>query len=840
MSFGIWLSAVLLGLSSGAPLSAAAHQCLNSRDVVAERRSGNVLPRGVRNAVDDFGADPTGKTDSTVALQRALTAARTQNFTVYLPSGCYAVSDQLNATEPRNGRWQPVVIVGEKVGPGGLKPTLVLRPNTPRFTNAKAPRGMLVFQTDWCLAPGAEVAGVAGGCSAGQHQASPPYNFNQVIQSVDVVIGEGNYGAVGIVQRGAQGTTIEDVVVYAGSDAMAGIAGGNGGGGTFVGVTVYGGKVGLDARISDIPTVVALTLVNQSCAGVVFGADPTHRVSTTMAITGLVVRGSPQLGGLLAGIDLGDFGVQECNFPNLPVQWSKWGSVRAQPSTRARTDLSSPISVIDSSFEIKGGAPCVLANSSLYMSDVYGAGCDDIVRAGGRPPVRAPTDGAVAHIKLLAYGKVVVPSPKDEYAYAFPAYVGNATRADSALRFGESSKLPADLQSKHTWDSDTTPTWQTAGAVSALDAGAKGDGVTDDWAALQRAVDANRVVVLPKGFYRLSQPLVLRKPGAALVGVGRTLSFLIPSSSFAGEAPILDVAREAEGATVGFLTLATFDSLPLAFAARWAAADGLWRQVFTTRWAEADFPPLEGRLGAATASAPSSAPSTYNRALVEISGGGAFYSLNLDFGCCFGTLIPRAGLPDGFTCDVPVPNLNPGISSLQEILVQGGGYRTLLINGSTDGLRMYAHNTEQDMGDAHTEIRWSKNVTLYSAKSEGNYVAIWIRDSDGVTVHGFGGDASAFPNTTQYPTGRAQFRPSLFRVQRSRNVRLANLIDNGRITDDENLCTLVAAGTGTDPRFWNTVLWQDWDGVCGGQDGAQECTTTRVLDRPVLWEWDGA
>jgi hypothetical protein len=31
-------------------------------------------------------------------------------------------------------------------------------------------------------------------------------------------------------------------------------------------------------------------------------------------------------------------------------------------------------------------------------------------------------------------------------------------------------------------------TWQSAGAVSALDCGAVGDGVTDDWEALQGAV----------------------------------------------------------------------------------------------------------------------------------------------------------------------------------------------------------------------------------------------------------------------------------------------------------------------------------------------------------------
>ena len=31
---------------------------------------------------------------------------------------------------------------------------------------------------------------------------------------------------------------------------------------------------------------------------------------------------------------------------------------------------------------------------------------------------------------------------------------------------------------------------------------------------------------------------------------------------------------------------------------------------------------------------------------------------------------------------------------------------------------------------AHTEVRYSTNVTAYGSKSENNYVVLWIRDSD--------------------------------------------------------------------------------------------------------------
>jgi hypothetical protein len=62
-------------------------------------------------------------------------------------------------------------------------------------------------------------------------------------------------------------------------------------------------------------------------------------------------------------------------------------------------------------------------------------------------------------------------------------------------------------------------------------------------------------------------------------------------------------------------------------------------------------------------------------------------------------------------------------------------------------------------------------------------VVVWVRDSDLVTVHGYGGNASPFSNRSRYhagwpggPTDYPQYMPSLFRVQRSTRVRFANLI----------------------------------------------------------------
>jgi hypothetical protein len=55
----------------------------------------------------------------------------------------------------------------------------------------------------------------------------------------------------------------------------------------------------------------------------------------------------------------------------------------------------------------------------------------------------------------------------------------------------------------------------------------------------------------------------------------------------------------------------------------------------------------------------------------------------------------------------------------------------------------------------------------------------------------------------------------------------------------ENPSVFVAAGNGTDPRTWNSVLMQDGDELCDPLQTPKQCVATRVLDRPVMWEWTG-
>jgi hypothetical protein len=74
------------------------------------------------------------------------------------------------------------------------------------------------------------------------------------------------------------------------------------------------------------------------------------------------------------------------------------------------------------------------------------------------------------------------------------------------------------------------------GALDVRTFGAVGDGLHDDTEAIQHALDVpGAVVLLPKGYYRISKTLTLAKGGAtALIGVARHLSLLMVSTDGIG------------------------------------------------------------------------------------------------------------------------------------------------------------------------------------------------------------------------------------------------------------------------------------------------------------------
>ncbi|WP_229257522.1 glycosyl hydrolase family 28-related protein [Duganella callida] len=117
----------------------------------------------------------------------------------------------------------------------------------------------------------------------------------------------------------------------------------------------------------------------------------------------------------------------------------------------------------------------------------------------------------------------------------------------------------------------------TAEWASVRGFGAKGDGVSDDTAAIQKAIDSHRVVYLPLGFYAVSDTIRL-KPDTVLIGLHPGLTRLVlPNGSplYQGtDTPkaLLESARGGDAIVTG-IGLATGEVNPRAVALLWRAGE---------------------------------------------------------------------------------------------------------------------------------------------------------------------------------------------------------------------------------------------------------------------------
>jgi hypothetical protein len=107
--------------------------------------------------------------------------------------------------------------------------------------------------------------------------------------------------------------------------------------------------------------------------------------------------------------------------------------------------------------------------------------------------------------------------------------------------------------------------------------GAKGDGVTDDTAAIQKAIDTHRVVYLPQGFYQVNDTIRM-KPDTVIVGLHPGLTqLLLPNGSALyqgadGPKALLESAKGGD-AIVSGIGLATGEVNNRAVALLWRAGE---------------------------------------------------------------------------------------------------------------------------------------------------------------------------------------------------------------------------------------------------------------------------
>jgi hypothetical protein len=191
------------------------------------------------------GADPSGERDSTAAIQAAVTLARDHQMACFFPPGTYRVSDTIECVQQlyrrANGRVFggnrfPNILVGSRAG--AERPKLLLAPNSPGFGDPARPKIFVHFWSRGYRNP-TTADRVSDGLSPEVEQ--PNIGMNQMLVHLDVVIGEGNSGAIAVRHQAAEGSAIEDCTIDA-THGLTGIQGGIGSGGGSANVTVIGGR----------------------------------------------------------------------------------------------------------------------------------------------------------------------------------------------------------------------------------------------------------------------------------------------------------------------------------------------------------------------------------------------------------------------------------------------------------------------------------------------------------------------------------------------------------------------------------------------------------------------
>lgn len=600
-----------------------------------------------------FGADPSGKNDSTKAIQTAVTFARDHQMACFFPPGTYLLSDTLTCVQQlykrANGRVFggnrfPNMLVGSRAGT--QRPRLMLAPRSAGFGDPAKPKIFVHFWSRGYKNP-TTADRVTDGLPPEVEQ--PNIGMNQMLVNLDIIIGEGNPGAIALRHQAAEGSAIEDCTIDA-THGLTGIQGGIGSGGSSAGVTVIGGRVGLDftghlSGTQPTPVITGFTLIGQTDA---------------------VIRSTSRQTLVAVGLKIV---ADRCAGPLIQVG-------------KGLAANHGELTMVDSEIEFSGAALAqdervvVSSDRGVYLDNIYVRGATKVMLDPEQKLELAGNPKGWLHVRQFA----VPSSPRvnQGHTYRYPVYA-DGRPVESVRTVTPDRTPPAGLQAQHLW-TPQFPSFESRGAANVKEApyGAKGDGRTDDTAAIQRAINEHEIVFLPKGCYLLTRTLEL-KPHTKLIGVGQTMSLLVPAKSgtFAdakNPVPMVRTADSAEAVTVlAFLGFYTPSSVEGAQSLHWRSGG---RSVF--RGVE-----IHGRTGVSPAPV-----------IISGYGGGNWYNFR-------------------------------------------DASARLLVDGAQGPLRFYQFSVQQ----VASELRGAKHLSFFGTKYEGNNPMLTIHDCDHIRLFGHGGNA---------------------------------------------------------------------------------------------------
>ena len=487
-------------------------------------------PQAVYLTASEFGVHADGTTDDTAAIQSAIDKVQetTGEGILFVPEGRYRITRTVYV-------WPGIRIIGY----GHTRPVMILADNTPGYAAGVADMfffaGFRPLNMRRNPPPGRPAAAPAFIFHAPESPPGPvppdrtmpdanPGTFYSAMSNIDFEIGSGNAGAVAVRFHAAQHSYLAHIDFHIGS----GLAGINDTGNEAEDLHFYGGRYGILTRKPS--PAWQFTLLDSTFEGQREAAIRENEAGLTLV---------------------------HDEFRNIPT------------AVAIDRGYSDELWIKDSRFENISGPAIIISNekSRLTEINVEDAICRDVATfAGFRESGRTLQGrGPVYKVSQLSYG-LTLP--------AAGALGSMETRYKSAPL-----AAPPQLSPNIIRPIPPVTEWTNVHTL-----GAKGDGKTDDTAAIRSAISEHRVVYVPMGKYIVTDTIALR-PDTVLIALHPDQTqFVIPDRTpvFQGPdtpRPLLEAPRGGHNLVTG-LGLFTNGTNSRAVGALWmAGADSLMDDV---------------------------------------------------------------------------------------------------------------------------------------------------------------------------------------------------------------------------------------------------------------------
>ncbi|HEY3384199.1 MAG TPA: glycosyl hydrolase family 28-related protein [Vicinamibacterales bacterium] len=518
---------VSAGVASGQPQIPAAVRDRPARAGSSYYTARLSDPKAVH--LEAFGAKGDGVTDDSGAIQRAVDRVQETvgQGVLFVPEGRYRLTRTIDV-------WPSIRLIGY----GTTRPVFVLAPNSPGYQDRNAERQMVFFagarpratatRSGQVPSPpmstgarGGQMAalpagvGARGGSSDGRPGDAGPGTFYSAMTNIDIEIGEGNRGAVGVRGTYAQHCFLAHMDIRIGP----GIAGVHDTGNVMEDVRFFGGTYGVWTRTPSPGW--QFTAVD-----VYFEGQTEAAIRETMAGLTLV---RPHFKNVPTAVSIDANAYDELWIKDGRMEDISGPAVIVSLEDNARTEINVENVVcrrVPTFARLRDSGKTFAAPGESYEAKVFSHGLH-FTDVGATPEIADIFETTVLK---------AVPAPKQSDLVPLP---------------------PAD-------------TW-----VNVQSLGAKGDGITDDTEAFRKAIAAHQTIYLPMGYYVISDTLALR-PDTVLIGLHPLVTALVlldrtdAFQGVGGPKPVVEAPRAGTNVMIG-LGIYTNGINPRAVGVKWMA-----------------------------------------------------------------------------------------------------------------------------------------------------------------------------------------------------------------------------------------------------------------------------